>query len=62
MNILFFDTVVLFSLLTLEYDTLGEHKKSCIIEVSPFDLYGKWCKFIILLRENKNISNMSLKI
>ena len=41
---------------------LGNTKKGCIIEVPSSHQYDKWCKVVILLREYKNISNMSSKI
>ena len=40
----------------------GQHEKSRIIEVSSSYLYDKWRKVVVLLREYKNISSMSLKI
>ena len=50
------------TVLRLWYDTLWKHKQSRLSEVSSLHEYDKWRKVVVLLREYKNVSNMSFKI
>ena len=47
---------------SLYCDTFGKYKQNCTINISSSHLYDKWSTIVVLLREYKNISNMSLQI
>jgi hypothetical protein len=50
------------TVLPLQYDAFGKHKKKAHDQDVVLHQHDIWRKFVVLLREYKNISNISFKI